>query len=607
MQNTAISLVSLDFDTLKSSLKTYLKSQDKFKDYDFDGSNMSVLLDILSYNTYKNAFYLNMIAAESFLDSAQLRDSVVSRAKELNYTPKSRKSSVAELNLQFPQSGLSSFTIPLGTRFSGQNSNSTYTFITDKATVLYPSGGYFTANNFLIYEGRYLTESFIVDNTIEKQRFLLSNEQIDTDSLIVRISEDSGSTYNEYIASTSLYDLDSSSKIYFIQAAENNKYELIFGDGILGKKPKDSSLITVQYRVTNGSDGNGSTNFSLDDNLGTVNSLGSAVTPTITVVSSSYDGAERESIESIKYNAPRHYETQERAITTNDYKNLVLNAFTRIKTVNVYGGENIKDSVKYGKVFVVPVTYSGTTVSESERSKIEKYLNERSTIGISCVVMQPDYLYLVVNTIVSYNTGGTTLSATDINTAVKNAIISYNQTKLNDFNIEFEFSSFSKMIDNAETSIKSNETSFQLKKVYQPELNVNTYISVDFNNSIVPGTFISSDFSTGGRRYCFTDYNPNNNTFTIMQKKNKTIIKNSVNTIYLIDKTIVGRQTYSNAGIINYDEGLIDLNSIVINDYLYGQGLEFYATPKTPNVYSKNNNLLSIDIIDGINIEVKAE
>ena len=607
MQNTAISLVSLDFDTLKSSLKTYLKSQDKFKDYDFDGSNMSVLLDILSYNTYKNAFYLNMIAAESFLDSAQLRDSVVSRAKELNYTPKSRKSSVAELNLQFPQSGLSSFTIPLGTRFSGQNSNSTYTFITDKATVLYPSGGYFTANNFLIYEGRYLTESFIVDNTIEKQRFLLSNEQIDTDSLIVRISEDSGSTYNEYIASTSLYDLDSSSKIYFIQAAENNKYELIFGDGILGKKPKDSSLITVQYRVTNGSDGNGSTNFSLDDNLGTVNSLGSAVTPTITVVSSSYDGAERESIESIKYNAPRHYETQERAITTNDYKNLVLNAFTRIKTVNVYGGENIKDSVKYGKVFVVPVTYSGTTVSESERSKIEKYLNERSTIGISCVVMQPDYLYLVVNTIVSYNTGGTTLSATDINTAVKNAIISYNQTKLNDFNIEFEFSSFSKMIDNAETSIKSNETSFQLKKVYQPEINVNTYLSVDFNNSIVPGTFISSDFSTGGRRYCFTDYNPNNNTFTIMQKKNKTIIKNSVNTIYLIDKTIVGRQTYSNAGIINYDEGLIDLNSIVINDYLYGQGLEFYATPKTPNVYSKNNNLLSIDIIDGINIEVKAE
>ena len=607
MQNTAISLVSLDFDTLKSSLKTYLKSQDKFKDYDFDGSNMSVLLDILSYNTYKNAFYLNMIAAESFLDSAQLRDSVVSRAKELNYTPKSRKSSVAELNLQFPQSGLSSFTIPLGTRFSGQNSNSTYTFITDKATVLYPSGGYFTANNFLIYEGRYLTESFIVDNTIEKQRFLLSNEQIDTNSLIVRISEDSGSTYNEYIASTSLYDLDSSSKIYFIQAAENNKYELIFGDGILGKKPKDSSLITVQYRVTNGSDGNGSTNFSLDDNLGTVNSLGSAVTPTITVVSSSYDGSERESIESIKYNAPRHYETQERAITTNDYKNLVLNAFTRIKTVNVYGGENIKDSVKYGKVFVVPVTYSGTTVSESERSKIEKYLNERSTIGISCVVMQPDYLYLVVNTIVSYNTGGTTLSATDINTAVKNAIISYNQTKLNDFNIEFEFSSFSKMIDNAETSIKSNETSFQLKKVYQPELNVNTYISVDFNNSIVPGTFISSDFSTGGRRYCFTDYNPNNNTFTIMQKKNKTIIKNSVNTIYLIDKTIVGRQTYSNAGIINYDEGLIDLNSIVINDYLYGQGLEFYATPKTPNVYSKNNNLLSIDIIDGINIEVKAE
>lgn len=607
MQNTAISLVSLDFDTLKSSLKTYLKTQDKFKDYDFDGSNMSVLLDILSYNTYKNVFYLNMIAAESFLDSAQLRDSVVSRAKELNYTPRSRKSAIAELNLQFAQTGLSTFTIPKGTRFSGQNSNSTYTFVTDSATVLYPSGGFFSVNNFPVYEGRYLSETFIFDYSVEKQRFLLSNEQIDSDSITVNVSEDSGVTYTEYVATNSLFDLTSSSTVYFTQAAENNKYELVFGDGILGKKPKDSAIVVVQYRVTNGAEGNGSTNFTLDDNLGTINGLGSAITPTITVAAISYDGAERESIESIRYNAPRHYETQERAVTANDYRNLVLNQFTRIKTVNVYGGENIKDDVKYGKVFVVPITYSGTTVSESERTKIEKYLNDRSTIGISCTVLQPEYLYLVINTTVSYNTRITTLSAADVNAIVKNAIISYNQTDLNDFNIEFEYSSFTKMIDNSDNSITSNETTLQLKKLYQPELNVSNYISVNFDNSVIPGTFISSDFSSNGRTYAYTDYNPNLNTFSIVQEKNKTVIQNNVNTVYLVDKTIIGKQTYSSAGIIDYNNGIIDLNSIVVNSYLAGQGIEFYATPKNPNVYSKNNNLLSIDVIDGINIEIRAE
>lgn len=606
MQNTSISLVSLDFDTLKASLKTYLKSQDRFKDYDFDGSNMSVLLDILSYNTYKNVFYLNMVAAESFLDSAQIRDSVVSKAKELNYTPRSRKSSVAKLNLQFPQSGLQTFTIPSGTRFSGQNSNNTFSYVSDQAIILYPNGGYFTANNFSVYEGRFLTEAFVMDYSVERQRFILSNPQIDTDSLIINVSEDNGGTFVEYTSTTSLFDLTSNSAIFFIQGAENNKYEVVFGDGILGKRPKDNSIIRAQYRVTNGIDGNGSTNFVLDDNLGTINGLGSAVIPTI-ISSASYGGAERESIDSIRYNAPRHYETQERAVTVNDFKALLLNRFTNIKSVNIYGGEDVKDSVRYGRVYVVPVTYSGNTLTTNEKQDIEKYLKDRTILCITPYVLDPETLYLVVNSTVNFDRKSTTLTPNDIASIVKSAIETYNTNSLLDFNIEFLLSDFTTMIDNSYSAISSNETKVQLKKISNIDLDKAAYITIEYNNKIVPGTVISSDFSSNGRIYRYTDYNPNNNTLSIVQNTNGTTIINNSKNIYLCDITAVGQQTYTTAGIIDYELGNIDLNLITINSFNGNLGVEFYATPATENIKAGRNDLLAIDVEYGINVIAREE
>ena len=432
--NTSISLVNLDFDTLKASLKTYLKNQSLFQDYDFDGSNISVLLDILSYNTYLNTFYLNMVASEMFMDSAHLRHSVISIAKALNYTPRSAKSSKALLNLTFAQSGLSTFEIPEGTRFTGKNSNGSYTFVTNETITLYPSNNTFTAANVAIYEGVFVQDTYIYDASVEGQRFILSNDLIDTDSIIVGLTEDNGLTPLAYTKASSLFGLNSNSQIYFVQATENTKYELVFGDGTFGRKPKDGAIISANYRVTSGNAANKCTTFILDDNLGSYNGYGSAIIPSITVISTSFGGAEAESIEEIRYRAPRNFQTQERAITTEDFRNLVLQNYQDVKTVHVYGGETATGTPQFGKVFVAPATFSGEFLSDAEKADIESYLSDKCTLGITPVVVNPDYLYLLVDVICKYDANGTTLSPSDISTIVKNAITTFNQNELNDFN-----------------------------------------------------------------------------------------------------------------------------------------------------------------------------
>ena len=256
MANNSISLVSLDFDTLKNNLKTYLQNQQQFADYNFDGSNINVLLDILSYNSYLNAFYLNMAISEAFLDSAQLRNSIISRAKELNYIPRSFKSSKATVNVSFAQTPSTTiFTIPSGTRFTGKNANGTYTYTTTDSVVLYPAANSFTTNLDL-YEGLYQTDTFVINYATENQRFIMTNQNIDTDSLIVTVVENLGQTTTIFQQAQSLYGLNSNSNIYFVQATEDTKYEIVFGDGLLGRKPLDGAIIATTYRTSTGTDAN---------------------------------------------------------------------------------------------------------------------------------------------------------------------------------------------------------------------------------------------------------------------------------------------------------------------------------------------------------------
>ena len=601
--NTSISLVNLDFDTLKASLKTYLKNQSLFQDYDFDGSNMSVLLDILSYNSYLNTFYLNMVASEMFIDSAQLRNSIISIAKGLNYTPRSAKSSKALLNLTFAQSGLQSFEIPEFTKFTGKNSNGSFTFTTNETLTLYPSNGVFSAANVAIYEGITIQDTFVYDTSVEFQRFIFSNENIDTDSIITYVTEDISNTAL-YLKATNLYGLKANSQVYFVQATENTKYELVFGDGIFGRKLKDGAIITVSYRVTSGNNANKCTSFILDDNLGAYNNYGSAIIPSITTVSSSYGGAEAESIEEIRYRAPRNFQTQERAITTDDFKNLVLQNYQDIKTVHVYGGETISGAPTFGKVYIAPATFTGEFLSDAEKSDVESYLSDKCTLGITPIVVNPDYLYIMPEVVAKYNANQTTASPTDISTSIKTSIINFNQEQLNDFNKEFRFSRFETAINAADTSISSNESKITLKKSVNIVENTSVFISVNFRNPISPGSLFSSDFISNGRRYVYTDYNPNANTFQVKQTDGDLTVINQSNLVYLKDITTPGIETFQSAGTIDYNNGLISLNQIKIFQDM-DSIISFYCRPLYFDVSSSKNDVITIDI-SNLDIIVKS-
>ena len=601
MANNSINLVALDPDQLKASLKLFLSNQQQFKDYNFDGPNLSTLLDLLSYNSYLNAFYLNMAISEAFLDSAQLPNSVISRAKELNYTPKSYQSAVAQITVQFDQSGLQTFTIPQGTSFTGRNANNSFSFVTPNNVVLYPAGGYFTATNISVYEGQYFQDSFVVDRSVQGQRFILTNTQVDISSITVNVIENNGQSNTSFLSAYNLYGLTDQSNVYFVQAVVDSAYEVVFGDGVCGRVPQDSAVVLVSYRTCSGTDANGSTNFQLDQNLGVSNGLGSAITPSITVINNAQSGANSESIESIRFNAPRAYQTQDSGTTATDFKTLVLQNFPYIKDVNVYGGEEVTSSVQYGNIFIAPVTFSGTTISSVEKSDIIAFLKKRSTIGLTPIIIDPDFLYIDITSNVQYNPSITTLSAFDVSAVVSNAINSFNSSSLTDFNSTFMLSRFEQAVNDSEKSIISNQTLVQLKKIVAPTLSLVTSMVIDFQNPIQPGSISSSTFIAKGRYYQFTDYNSNNDTFKFVQNVSGLVIVNNTNVLYLKDVTVQGYETYTVWGSINYNTGIVTCSQIAVDDYnnteaITSPGVVFFGQPANQDVSVKQNVVIEIDI-----------
>ncbi|NDB29851.1 hypothetical protein EB151_09925, partial [archaeon] len=329
MANTSIDLVGLDFNSIKTNLKTYLKNNTAFKDVDFEGSNISVLIDLLSYNTYLNSFYTNMVASEMFLDTAALRDSVVSHAKALNYTPRSFVSASANVTISIsPTSSTNSVVIPKGTSFTSRVGSNTFTFTTNENLVLSnPNNNVFTSN-LTIYEGSYLTDSFVMNYSNSSQRFVISNPTVDTSSISVTVIEDNGDNSINYSKATSLIGMTSVSNNYFIEAAENQQYEIKFGDNVFGRKPKDGSVIVAEYRTSSGELPNGASTFSNDGNIDGHSNV------SVSTVSNASGGALNEPIESIRYNAPRAFQTQNRAVTASDYETILKSNFSDIQSIS---------------------------------------------------------------------------------------------------------------------------------------------------------------------------------------------------------------------------------------------------------------------------------
>lgn len=591
--NTSISLASLDFDTLKNNLKGFLSSQSAFKDYDYEGSNMNVLLDVLSYNTYMNAFYLNMAASEMFLDSAQLRSSVVSHAKDLNYTPRSTRSSKALVNLTIETSNAINLTIPKGTSFIGTNAGGNYTFTTDKTITLLSGDTTFVANNVEIYEGSYSQDAFIMNYSDETQRFILLNPRIDTTSLTVVVSENDGADISQFLPADSLYGLNANSNVFFLQTDIDGRYEIKFGDNILGRKPLNGAVITAEYRSCTGTMSNGVNTFTIEIDLGPINSTNIDAINILTT-QASINGADAETIESIRYNAPRHFQTQERVVTTQDYIDLILSNFPDIESVNAYGGETISGfgDVEYGKVYVSCSTYSGNNLTESRKRDLIAFLQPRAMLGITPVLIDSEQLFITLASTVHVDFNQTALTSAQIKTLILNVISQFNDDNLKKFGNNFRMSALSTLIDAADFSILSNETSaFMYKKYINLSSTVSTPLTVDFHlNPMKPGSILSNQFSSGGKNYVYTDYIPG--------------VDNSAGKLFRLEKTINTTSiNYSLAGSIDYTAGVINITSSIY-DYVPTGGLRIFSAPVNQDIYSSRNNILQIDTATGTVISV---
>jgi hypothetical protein len=470
----------LDFTSLRTSLKTYLQGQDRFKDYDFEGSNLSVLLDILAFNTYQNAFYLNMVGNEMFLDTATLRDSVISHAKELNYLPRSFTSAAAtaRVNIAVTNNAVYSVTVPQGYKFSATSPAKNFTFSTAEPVVITRNSNNQFIKNVVVYEGFILSEKFVVNTSIENQRFVLTNPKVDTDSIEVFVSSDiSSNTFTEYNFTSSIFGLNANSTVYFLQAAESEKYEVVFGDNIISKKPNNGNVVRVDYRITSGSDANGLNSFSPQ---GTIESF--AVTAS--TVSAASGGANSESLSSIKFNAARFFQTQDRTVTKDDYRALILANFPEVKAVNVYGGEEIPDTPQYGRVVISCVTQTGNPITITTADRLLAFVKTRSPLSINALLVDPEFTDIIINTSVTYNVNITTLAASQISSLVSNTIATFNSTNLVDFNKTFRYSKLISDINNAHPSIVSNETTVTIAKTIVPLLNESFSATVDFGNEI---------------------------------------------------------------------------------------------------------------------------
>ena len=570
MATTSNDLTTLDFASVKDNLKNYLQSQDIFKDYDFEASNINVLLDVLAYNTNLNAFYLNMVANEMFLDSALLRDSVVSHAKELNYVPRSFRSATATVNITLTDTSTeAAIVIPRGTSFTGTIGQKNFTFTTSENITASSDpdvANQFIANNVILSEGDFVQDSYVT-NAQSQPRLLITNKTVDTNSLRVTVIEDNGENVLSYEFRDSLFGIGALDKVFFIQPAENDTYEVIFGDGVIGREPKNSSIVLLEYRTCNGELPNGIRSFTADDSIGTATVTNIEVAEEDGVPMIAAGGSIPESIESIKFNAPRAFTTQNRVVTAQDYATLLKANFSEINDVAAYGGEEF-DPPQFGRVIVAVDLKTADILPESYREKYKDFLKPLSPLSLQPVFVTPSYSYLDISTRVKYNINQTSLGIDDMSSLVLSAITNFNFANLEGFNKTLHFSKLVAAIDGAQDSILSNDT----------RVNVIKYISVrptGFNNynftydmALVEGSLITDIFKFDGQD-CFMRDDGEGKIFIIGNRGD----------------------TLNEIGGVNYNTGAVSIGDL---NLMTKATLKFTVTPRESDVASNRRTILRV-------------
>lgn len=546
--NTNLSITELDFGLIKSNLKAYLQQQSKFTDYNFDGSNISVLLDVLAYNTHYNAFYVNMIGNEMFLDTAILRESVVSRAKELGYVPASARGPDASLlvtiNDARPTSP-ASITIPRGTKFTTSANGQTYVFQTDTdfAISAFSNG---TANLYSttvkVFEGVESTEQITVTAT---SKYIISNPTVDLASLLVTVQGSSSdlSTF-PYSLATDINTVNENSRVYFLQEVEGGKFEVYFGDGVIGKELLVGNIVKLRYRTTNGALLNGANTFSGPSTISGFTSI------TIKTTIAAASGADQESIDSIKFNAPKQFEVQNRAVTSRDYERIIVKNYPEIVSISVWGGEENVPPV-YGSVFVSARPSTGENLSNSKKESIKATLSSINLLTTTVEFVDPTYIYANITSTVRYNPNATPKTDGQMITTISNSITNYFNTQLGQFGKGLRLSRLSRFIDNADTSVLSNDTTLQLelrsKSISLSKKNTYTFT---FNQEVVPGSLTSSQFTLDSQNVFLDD-----NSSGIVRA-------------YFLDTDGNKNLITSNSGTIDYDTGTVTLTSFLPSSIL---------------------------------------
>ena len=577
MATNKINISELDFDNIKSNLKEYLQGQDQFTDYDFDGSAINVLLDILAYNTHYNAMYTNLAINEMFLDSASKRDSVVSIANNYGYLPASRTCATANISMTVAIGNSTSNTLSIAksTPFTSTVNGVDYNFYTMNENVGISNGVNFVFSTFPIYEGTPVTEKFtIFTDTL----IVLQNLNIDTDTIKVTVQDVASSfTSSVYSYSEKIIGLIPTSKVYFIKEIEGGKYQIYFGKDNLGEEPAVGSVVTIEYMVTNGSNGNGIALFTYaGSNLSN--------TPVVTVSSIASTGRDAETTDEIKYNVSHKYRTQDRAVTASDYIDIIQTAYPNIDSINCWGGESMSPPI-YGKIYISIKPQTSLFLTSSEKNYItESIIAPKSMLGISPVLLDPIYTTVDLDTTVYYNPNLTNKSSTQIVELVRQSIVNYNDTVLQKFDGVLRYSRLIRTIDDADNSIINNITTIKLRRI----------VDVVFNTSIKYTVSISNQIASSG----VPEEAVMTNAFYV----------DATGTKYYIDDDAVGNlrlfyynpQNYSKVftnlkiGTVNYLTGLIIVNNLFVTGVAESD-LQFIIKPKSNDIVSKHNEIVDIN------------
>jgi hypothetical protein len=583
-ENTNLKVDELNFQLIKENLKQYLRTQDQFRDYNFESSGLNVLLDVLAYNTYYNSFYLNMISSESFLVTAQKRESVVNLAKSLNYIPKSISSSRVNGTITAQVIGFPDFVfIPKYTEFAGTIENRTLRFLTEEAVTLFNNSGTYSGNVTLI-EGQLITRRYVVSSTDLDQRFLIPNQNVDTSTITVSILNSvTDSTTRTFIKAENIVNIDSTSQVYYIEEVEDGEFEIKFGDNVFGVKPNGGNLIVLQYLVSNGLDGNDALNLIYKDSISGITNV------TLQTDQSSSGGSDRESVEAIRFNAPKSYEAQNRAVTAQDYASLMLSQ-PNIESVLVWGGEdNVPPT--YGKVFIAAKPIIGNALTPTEKENIiTTIISKQKVITISVEIVDPEFIYLLIDDTVKYDARLTNLSEFEIKQLVVNSILQYNDSDIDTFSKYFRYSKLSRLIDFSDKSILNNILTVRMRREVPINLGQSVRYEIHFSNEISDLTrgrpsnhpfgagnqITSNAFAFAGFTNCFLD-------------DNDGIIR-----IYRISEGVnVG--VLSNAGTIDYSTGKIILTNFSPTSFAdLTNVLKITAIPKNADILPLRNQILTI-------------